>query len=100
MSAQQHLDLLGKTAKDRITGFTGVVSSVCFDLYGCIQAALSPPLDKDGKLVDGRFFDVHRLEVVNEKRVMPVPTFASKPTYGETPTQHTHGPSESKPEVR
>jgi hypothetical protein len=38
-----HLQMLGFNAKDRVTGFSGVVSSICFDLYGCVQAALRPP---------------------------------------------------------
>lgn len=97
MSAQDHIDMMGKKARDKITGFTGIVASVSFDLYGCIQAVLSPPLDKDGKPVDGRWFDIHRLEVVDHTRVMPVPQFAQpleKAQYGATPTQHTHGPTE------
>ena len=83
-----HIDLLGKTAKDLITGFTGVVSSVSFDLYGCIQVALTPPVDKDGKLADGRWLDVNRLEILDEKRCMPVPKFSA------TPAKHDHGPAE------
>lgn len=83
-----HIELLGKTAKDRVTGFQGVIATVSFDLYGCVQAAISPPVDKDGKLPDGRWFDVNRLEIVDEKRVMPVPEFAAKPA------EHKHGPAE------
>lgn len=97
MSAQAHINLLGQKARDRVTGFEGVVASISFDLYGCIQAVLSPPLDKDGKMQDGRWFDIHRLEIVDAARVMPVPAFA-KPTepatFGTTPQAHTHGPAE------
>ncbi len=90
----KHIEMLGKTASDRVTGFRGVVTSVSFDLYGCIQAALNPPLDKDGKLVDGRWFDVNRLEVDQAiARAMPVPAFA------ESPATHAHGPAE-KPTPR
>lgn len=88
-----HIELLGKTARDRVTGFSGTVSSVSFDLYGCIQAALTPPLDKDGNLVDGRWFDINRLEVTNENRVMPLPTWEG-PKFGATPQTHTHGPAD------
>lgn len=97
MSAQDHINYLGKKARDSVTGFEGVVTSVSFDLYGCIQAVLSPPLGKDGKMEDGRWFDIHRLEITDDKRVMPVPAFA-KPTepatFGTTPQAHTHGPAE------
>lgn len=86
--SNKHIDLLGKSAKDRVTGFKGIVSSVSFDLYGCIQAAITPPLDKAGKLEDGRWFDVNRLEVTSDKRVLPLPT------WGATPQTHEHGPAE------
>jgi hypothetical protein len=86
--SNKHIELLGKVARDRITGFQGVVSTVGFDLYGCVQAAISPPVDKDGKLPDGRWFDVNRLEIVDETRVMPLPK------WGATPQAHQHGPAE------
>lgn len=31
----QHFELLGKEAEDKITKFKGVVASLSFDLYGC-----------------------------------------------------------------
>ena len=93
--AQAHIDLLGKTAKDKVTGFTGTVSSVSFDLYGCIQAALTPTVDKDGKTQDGHWFDIHRLALLSNDRVMNVPAFAMQPpTFGARPETHTHGPAE------
>lgn len=95
MSVPAYLDLLGKTGRDRVTGFAGRVTSVAFDLFGCVQAALSPPVDKDGKRVDGLFFDVHRIEITDHARVMPVPAFAGQPTFGATPAQHAHGPDDA-----
>lgn len=84
---EAHASILGKAVKDRVTGFVGVVSSVCFDLYGCIQAAVTPPVDKEGKIVDSKWFDVNRLEVTDEKRVMPVPDYPA-------PAVFAHGPAE------
>lgn len=75
MSIQQHIDKLGRKAKDKVTGFKGVVSSVSFDLYGCIQAVVTPPATKDGKCEDGRWFDIQRLEIEDSKRVMEVPDY-------------------------
>ncbi len=89
-----HIDMLGKTARDRVTGMQGVVSSISFDLYGCIQAVLTPPIDKDGKLPDGRWLDVHRLELLGDERCMAVPQFEKAPKFGATPATHTHGPAE------
>lgn len=94
MSEKTHLDLLGKTARDRVTGFSGVVASISFDLYGCVQAVLTPPIDKDGKPVQGCWFDVNRLDVTKHERVMPVPDFTMKVEFGATPQEHKHGPAE------
>lgn len=71
-----HLALLGKKVEDKITGFKGVVTTVCFDLYGCIQAAVSPGMkpDKSG-LGEALWFDVGRLTVKSDTPVMAVPSF-------------------------
>lgn len=62
---KEHLNLLGLRVRDRVSGFEGVVASVCFDLYGCIQAIVHPGLQSDGKLGDQSWFDVNRLEIVS-----------------------------------
>ena len=56
-----HLDLLGKIASDKVTGFSGVVVSVSFGLYGCVAALIHPGLDKDGGMREQQWFDVSRL---------------------------------------
>lgn len=71
---ERTIALLGTTARDRVTGFTGMVSSVSFDAYGCVQAWLTPEV-KDGKMGDGTWFDVKRLEPKG-KRKMPAPDFS------------------------
>lgn len=94
---QAHIDIMGKRAKDKVSGFEGIISSVSFDLYGCIQVAISPPVDKDGKLHPGHWLDIHRLEITDHAQVMPVPAFTGKPMFGATPQAHVHGAAE-KPE--
>ena len=64
---------LGLRGKDRVTGFHGVVSSVNFDLYGCVQVALTPPVDATGKPVDGAWYDIKRIDFA--ERVMDAPVF-------------------------
>jgi hypothetical protein len=83
--------LLGHRATDKITGFAGVISSVCFDLYGCVQCALTPPIDKDGKIKDGHWFDVSRLTVSRDARAMPCPDFAGR---AAEPADYDHGAAE------
>ena len=79
MNVQKHLALLGLQAKDRVTGFSGVVTSIGFDLYGCIQAVINPGLGGDGKLGDQLWFDVNRLEVTDHRPVMTTPNFEYGP---------------------
>lgn len=72
---KRHLNLLGFPVQDKVTGAVGVVTSVCFDLYGCIQAVVAPPAGSDGEPKDGRWYDIARLEIVDSSRVMPAPDF-------------------------
>lgn len=72
---EKHVNLLGYEAEDKVTGFKGVVTTVGFDLYGCVQAALTPKVTADGKQPDGRWFDMTRLNVGNYK-VMEAPDFS------------------------
>ena len=72
---QKHLNLLGKPVKDKVTGKTGVITSISFDLYGCIQAIITPKTGKDNKDVDLRWYDLCRLKVTSDKRVMILPDF-------------------------
>jgi hypothetical protein len=73
------LAYLGYRAKDKVTEMEGVITSACFDVYGCVQLALTPPA-KDGKLGDSAWFDLKRLEVdTTSERVMPSPRFFDMP---------------------
>ncbi len=72
---KEHINLLGLKAVDKVTGYKGVITSISFDLYGCIQAVLTPKINNDGGLNGGKWFDIPRLEIVSKKAVMPVPDF-------------------------
>lgn len=71
---EKHLQWLGWKVKDKVSGFTGIVSTIGVDLYGCVQAAVDPQVvtDKDGvqKKEQGHWFDVTRLDKVGSKPVM------------------------------
>lgn len=71
-----HLNLLGFKVKDQVTGFKGVVSSISFDLYGYTKAFVTPKTKLDGTAGESRWFDVSRLKVTSNKRVMQVPDYA------------------------
>lgn len=93
---QKHLSLLGFRVKDRVTGMSGVVTSISFDLYGCVQAIVHPGLTSDGKPAEQHWFDIARLEAESDSPVMAQPDFdsgpaaegrkgpAEKPAFGKT----------------
>lgn len=56
--------ILGKEAKDKITGFQGIVTVRAEYLYGCDQYGLTPKTTEDGKIGSTEFFDEGRIEVV------------------------------------
>lgn len=57
---------LGKRAKDKITGFEGILTGRCQYLYGCDQYLITPPVDKSGAKPDGSWIDEGRIEIVGE----------------------------------
>jgi hypothetical protein len=57
---------LGVKAKDKVTGFTGIVTGRAEYLTGCNQYGIAPPAGKDGKIPDTMWFDENRLEVVGK----------------------------------
>jgi len=57
---------LGKEAKDKVTGFKGVITGRSDFIAGCRQYCLTPPMKDDGKLADAHWFDEERIEVVGD----------------------------------
>lgn len=55
---------LGVKAKDKLTGFEGVVYGRAQYLTGCDQYILVPEIDKDGKVQDNHWFDEGRLQII------------------------------------
>lgn len=91
------LELLGLTVRDKVTGMTGVCSSISYDLYGCIQAVVSPEFNAaKNELPSGVWLDVSRLEVVDATPVMNVPggRFVITRSANPTPSANVPGPAE------
>lgn len=72
---------LGDTAKDSISGFTGVVVAVTEWLYNCKRITLQPKELKDGIPIDSHTFDSLQLILI-EKAGKHIPEY-----------QKTGGPS-------
>lgn len=73
---EKHLELLGYKAKDLVTGFSGVISSISFEVFGCVQALIAPPQNDKGEIPQSMWFDVTRIKVTGNKPVMQIPDFA------------------------
>lgn len=85
IDAKEHLNLLGLPAEDKVTGLKGVVTSISFDLYGCVQALIHPGTDNEGKLREQTWLDINRLKITNENPVMDRPDFNLIPGPAEKP---------------
>lgn len=91
---RRQMKLLGTKVRDRVTGFSGVVATMSFDLYGCVQAIVTPPVDDKGEMKDGRWFDTSRLDVIDATPVMDLPSWMPR----ELATQSS--PSVRGPEAK
>lgn len=57
---------LGVEARDKVTGFSGIVTSRVDYITGCSQFALQPRYDPEKDLKTALYFDGPRLEVIGE----------------------------------
>lgn len=92
-----YLDLLGKTGEDKVTGASGVIESVGFDLYGCVQVVLRGKANEQNKVEPGLWMDVSRITITSHKRVMALPEW--HPAQPEPKPKSVHGPAQ-KPLMR
>ncbi len=60
---------LGDRAKDKISGFEGIVCAITNWISGCKRITISPEKLKDGVLIDNCSFDIEMIEVINPEEV-------------------------------
>ena len=82
---------LGKLARDKITGFEGIVTCHAKHLYGCDSYGLTPEIDNDGKLRDTCWFDEGRIEITGDG-IKPEDVTASKNGAGDNPKSTRNNP--------
>lgn len=59
--------LLGREAKCRITGYTGIITSYTDWLFGCLRVGLQKQeLDKDGKVEEAQWYDIEQVEIIGQ----------------------------------
>lgn len=77
---KEHFKLLGFRVREVVSGHEGIVTSISFDLNGCVQGLVMAPRDKKtGKLGESFWFDTKRLEALDKKAIRPLPTFEVVP---------------------
>jgi len=91
---------LGDKAKDKITGFMGVVTGRCIYLNGCVQYRIQPQKMHDGKIIEGEWIDEGQL-VLMDKGIIEM----ERPVNGEfqEPARtkiNLGGPQKNPPEGR
>ena len=65
---------LGDRAKDKVTGFSGIVIAKTTWLHGCERITIQPEkLDKEGKVKETQTFDYNQVEVVKSSVVKATP---------------------------
>lgn len=87
----------GDRVKDKVTGAAGIVIARSEWLNGCVQFAVKPPADKNGKMEDSFWVDADQLRVMKKAAVQAMPIISTpapkaKPTRTggpmDTPAQH------------
>ena len=64
-------NMLGEKAKDKITGFTGIIVAKVEYLNGCTQYCLKPKAGKDGKMPEGEYIDIQQVELIDDIATKP-----------------------------
>jgi hypothetical protein len=65
----RYLDVIGKQAKDSVTGFSGTITAVTEWMNGCVRYVIQPnKLDKEGNPVDEKWFDSQQVIVDDRKK--------------------------------
>jgi len=93
MEIQQALNLLGMKVEDKVTKFRGVVTTVAFDLFGCIQVGVTPEV-QEGKKEGSHWFDTVRMRFLESKPVMDRPDFVEEEEVELEKVDHFDGPAE------
>ena len=75
---------LGRTGRDVVTGFQGVITGECRYMTGCTQVVLVDKVDKDGKARD-KWFDISRVEYVGDDVVHLVSQADDQPSEDTAP---------------
>lgn len=80
---------LGRKMRDTVSGFAGVAMGQTVWLNGCVRVCLQPPVDKDGKLPEEKWFDEPQVEIVEDSPAIPA---GARDTGGPLPSTPRRNP--------
>ncbi len=84
---------LGDKAKDRVSGFSGIITGESKYLYGCEYFEITSPKRHDEKPIEGQWFDTQRCVAVTKR----APRSGGIIRYGGGgPSSGSHGPTRSR----
>jgi hypothetical protein len=66
-SNSDHVVELGDLVQDRVSGFTGIATSLTEYLNGCRRVQISPKVKDDNSLDNERYFDEPQLKVIESQ---------------------------------
>lgn len=66
------LPALGDEVRNRITGFTGIVTSYSKHLAGCDRLWVEPRVDATGKPMEGAWLDIDLAEITRPNVIDPI----------------------------
>lgn len=69
------MELLGLKVKDKVTDTTGIVTSISYDLYGCIQAIITLSAGTENRENLIGWYDIKRLEILDDVPVLDMPNW-------------------------
>ena len=52
--------------RDKITGFTGILTSRCEFLTGCNRYCIQPTELQEGRPIEGLYFDEAQIEIISD----------------------------------
>jgi len=78
---------LGSLAEDKVTGFKGTLTGFVKYLTGCDQYLIAPKVDKEGKHIDAKWYDVNRIRLLEATPSIKLDTEEDKGACELAPTK-------------
>ena len=75
---------LGQKARDKITGFEGIITACCVEMFGCDTYIVQPEVGENGAIGESVWLDEGRIEITGAG-VKPAEVQAEKNGAGDMP---------------